>query len=245
MAGDREVVMVVSYSGNVTKTTLTNQMIAPYIDALVVRFDTVNDRNLREADVEASVRQFRKHAEEVMDCDDNVVIDVGGSNIEAVFTELRGYRFFTKFVTKFVIPTPGSSKEMGDTVETVAHLLQKINVPAEKIVVVASKVDDEASARDFDTLKQILAEMGVKMVFGVFKNDLLDRTDIRGGDPLVYDLAELSQDDIFAKAQEIRKTDPEAARRLRGTGMDVGLAASAAANFRDIMAKLGFSPVAA
>ena len=150
---------VINYSGNVGKTTVARHLLAPRIpDCQVVAVESIN------ADEDQAVkirgRQFAQ-LQEFLQSVDNVVVDIGASNVEELLKLMRRYRDSQRDFDGFVVPTVPDRKQQQDTAATLAELA-RIGVPPERLLVVFNQVDDDEPIETvFATLLAYCSSTGV------------------------------------------------------------------------------------
>ena len=189
-------VAVINFSGNVGKTTVARHLLAPRIEgAEVIAIESIN-----ADDGQASALRGRQFGElqEYLQTVDNVVVDIGASNVEELLALMRKYRGSHEDFDYFVIPTVPALKQQQDTIATLAELA-RIGIPASKLKVVFNQVEDDASIREtFDTLLAFIEEHparpGEHAVPAGRQRDLRARQGHRTG------LAELASDATDYKA---------------------------------------------
>ena len=149
-------VAVINFSGNVGKTTVARHLLAPRIEgARVIAIESINADNGQTQALRG--RQFGE-LQEYLQTVDNVVVDIGASNVEDLLALMRKYRGSHEDFDYFVIPTVPALKQQHDTIATLAELT-RIGIPAAKLKVVFNQVEDDASIREtFDTLLAFIAE---------------------------------------------------------------------------------------
>ena len=77
---------------------------------------------------------------------DNVVVDIGASNVEDLLALMRKYRGSHEDFDYFVIPTVPALKQQQDTIATLTELA-RLGIPAAKLRVVFNQVEDGAGVR--------------------------------------------------------------------------------------------------
>ncbi len=131
-------VIVLNFSGNVGKTTVTTHLLAPRIpDAHVVSIETINSGD--ESDVKVRGKEFGQLQEDLQSVD-SAIIDVGASNIEDVIKLMSQYNGSHEDFDFFIVPVVPKEKQQIDTISTI-KALAKLGVPAQKIRVVFNMVD--------------------------------------------------------------------------------------------------------
>ncbi|WP_088283003.1 StbB family protein [Ideonella sp. A 288] len=150
---------VINFSGNVGKSTVARHLLAPRIPGCqVVAVESIN------ADEDQSVtirgRQFAQ-LQEFLQSVDNVVIDIGASNVEELLKLMRRYRDSQEDFDGFIVPAVPARKQQQDTAATLAELA-RIGVPPERLRLVFNQVDDDSPIeRAFETLLAYCATSGV------------------------------------------------------------------------------------
>jgi cellulose biosynthesis protein BcsQ len=196
-------VAVINFSGNVGKTTIAKHLLAPRIDG--AELIAVESINADEGQANAlRGRQFGE-LQEYLQTVDNVVVDIGASNVEELLALMRKYRGSHEDFDYFVIPTVPALKQQQDTIATLAELA-RIGVPASKLKLVFNLVEDGAEvAQTFDTLLAFIEQNPVTRActqcrLGV--NEIYER--VKGSDA---ELADLAGDETDYKALIVRAKD--------------------------------------
>lgn len=141
---------VINFSGNVGKTTVARHLLAPRIPGCqVVAVESINADDGQPVTIRG--RQFAQLQEFLQSVDD-VVIDIGASNVEDLLKLMRRYRGSQEDFDGFVVPTVPARKQQQDTAATLAELA-RIGVPATRVRLVFNQVDDDIPLdRTFETL---------------------------------------------------------------------------------------------
>ena len=150
---------VINFSGNVGKTTVARHLLAPRIPGCqVVAVESINADDGQPVTIRG--RQFAQLQEFLQSVDD-VVVDVGASNVEELLRLMRRYQDSQEDFDCFVVPTVPARKQQQDTAATLAEL-SRIGVPPERLRVVFNQVDDDSPIeRTFETLLAYCASTGV------------------------------------------------------------------------------------
>lgn len=150
---------VINFSGNVGKTTVARHLLAPRIPGCqVVAVESINADDGQSVTIRG--RQFAQ-LQEFLQSVDNVVIDIGASNVEDLLKLMRRYRDSQQDFDGFIIPTVPARKQQQDTAATLTELA-RIGVPPERLRLVFNQVDDDSPIdRTFDTLLAYCASTGV------------------------------------------------------------------------------------
>jgi hypothetical protein len=150
---------VINFSGNVGKTTVARHLLAPRIPGCqVVSVESINADDGQPVTIRG--RQFAQLQEFLQSVDD-VVIDIGASNVEDLLKLMRRYRGSQEDFDGFVVPTVPARKQQQDTAATLAELA-RIGVPATRLRLVFNQVDDDSPIEQaFETLLAYCAASGV------------------------------------------------------------------------------------
>lgn len=150
---------VINYSGNVGKTTVARHLLAPRVaNCQVVAVESINADEGQPITIRG--RQFAL-LQEFLQSVDNVVVDIGASNVEELMKLMRRYRDSQDDFDGFIVPTIPARKQQQDTAATLAELA-RIGVPPDRLRLVFNQVDDDSPVeRAFDTLLAYCASSGV------------------------------------------------------------------------------------
>lgn len=150
---------VINYSGNVGKTTVARHLLAPRISGCqVVAVESINADDGQPVTIRG--REFAQ-LQEFLQSVDNVVVDIGASNVEELLKLMRRYLDSQEDFDGFIVPTVPARKQQQDTAATLAELA-RIGVPPERLRVVFNQVDDDSPIdRTFETLLAYCASTGV------------------------------------------------------------------------------------
>ena len=195
-------VAVINFSGNVGKTTIARHLLAPRIEgAEVVSVESINADDGQATAVRGD--QFGE-LQEYLQTVDNVVVDIGASNVEDLLSLMRKYRGSHEDFDYFVIPTVPALKQQQDTIATLAELA-RLGIPANRVRVVFNQVEDSTDVRKtFDTVLSFLEQNPVAQASTECRlgaNEVYER--VKGSDA---DLAALAADEtdykgLIARAQ--------------------------------------------
>jgi len=134
-------VAVINFSGNVGKTTVARQLLAPRMNAPEFAVETINAGASDDAgDVEhLKGREFGSLQEELQQLD-SAIVDIGASNVEEFIKLMGQFDGSHEEFDYYVVPVVSERKQQADTVNTI-EMLAALGVPAKKIRVVFNKVD--------------------------------------------------------------------------------------------------------
>lgn len=194
---------VISFSGNVGKSTIARHLLAPRLPgARVIAIESIN---ADEGQVQ-SMRGFQfGELQEYLQAVDDVVVDIGASNVEELMRLMHLYEDSHEEFDCFVVPAVPPPKQQQDTIATLVDL-HAVGVTPDRIQIVFNMVDDrEPLERAFHDLLAFLAEQPIASAnlscwLGI--NEVYAR--IRGTGA---DLAEIARDDTDYKRLIAGATD--------------------------------------
>ncbi len=134
-------IAVINFSGNVGKSTIARHLLAPRMrDAKVIAIESINvDDSAKEDDEKLRGRQFGELQARLLS-GDNLVVDVGASNVEAFIALMSEFDGSHEDFDLFVVPVVRAEKQQRDTISTLDSL-SEMGIPAQKIVVVFNQID--------------------------------------------------------------------------------------------------------
>lgn len=134
-------VAVINFSGNVGKTTVARQLLAPRLAAPTFCIESINAGAADEPDGAARLqgREFGALQEELMMLD-AAIVDIGASNVEDVIRLMDQFEGSHEEFDLFLVPTVSERKQQADTVNTILTLA-RIGVPPARIRLLFNKVE--------------------------------------------------------------------------------------------------------
>ena len=194
---------VINFSGNVGKSTITRHLLAPRLPgARVIAVESIN----ADEGQEQSLRGFQfGELQEYLQAVDDVVVDIGASNVEELMRLMHRYRESHDEFDCFIVPTVPPPKQQQDTIATLADL-HAVGVPPDRIQIIFNMVDDrEPLERVFHILLAFLEQQPIASA----------NSDCRIGINEVYarvrgtgtDLAEIARDETDYKRLIARAGD--------------------------------------
>lgn len=165
-------VVVTSYSDNVGKSMVANQLIAPRIDAPVISVESTNADDARnEASRGEPFMDFQRRLASL----DATVVDVGASNVEAFLQMMEEYAGSHEDFDYFVIPCVPKPKQVRDTLATI-NALNSVGVAPDQIRVVFNKVDKRASFEA--TFRDIFKAHAADAIFTLSPDAVIYESDV-------------------------------------------------------------------
>jgi len=149
-------IAVINFSGNVGKTTVARHLLLPRVEgAGLVAVESLNADDGQGTSQALRGRQFGE-LQEYLQTIDNIVVDIGASNVEDLVGLMRKYRDSHEDFDYFVVPTVSAFKQQQDTIATLAELAG-LGVAASRIKLVFNMVEPGLDiAVAFDTLLSYL-----------------------------------------------------------------------------------------
>lgn len=149
-------IAVINFSGNVGKTTVARHVLAPRMgNAKVIAVESINSDGTDDEAIRG--KQFAE-LQEALALVDDVVVDIGASNVEDVVNVMKQYAGSHEDFDYYVVPVVPANKQQRDTISTI-EALAEIGVPAKKIRLVMNMVElDQVPERVFAGLVEYHAE---------------------------------------------------------------------------------------
>lgn len=229
------IVMVANFSGNVGKTTLTKNLLAPNMpNVKIFAVEDVNAGYEQGEAVQLSAEVTRTIVESFIEAafSGPVIVDVGASNVSNFFTELTTYDGIHEFISKVVVPTEPSEKVQKDTVNTVKFLIEELEFDPEKIAVVINRADPKIPVdMIFGEMLVELSGMGILPAGTIVKNETFQTaTQVHH---TIYELAEKDPKAVLQETEieAMAGVDPKLKVKL-------ALAASTAKKLRRVLTEI-------
>lgn len=145
---------VINFSGNVGKTTISRHLLAPRIkDAEFVSIESIN---ADESEADALRGKDFKQLQTYMQVSENLIVDIGGSNVEDLLTKMRAFIGSHEDFDYFIIPCVPDVKQQKDTAKTFKALVE-MGVNSAQIKVLLNRVDtSDTHAAAFEMLEGYL-----------------------------------------------------------------------------------------
>src|SRR5664280_1115739 len=138
-------VIVINYSGNVGKSTVTRYLLSPRMNnSKVIAIESINSDGT-EDDVMRG-KQFTELLELLAPLDD-AVVDVGASNAEDFVYMMGKHQGAHEDFNYFVVPAVKGKKQTTDTITTIKSLVA-LGIPKKKIRVILNRVETDDDIRD-------------------------------------------------------------------------------------------------
>ena len=169
-------IVVINYSGNVGKSTISQHLLAPRLQAPLIPMESINSDGYSSADGEDRVYadEYGEVLQRLVKMK-SAVLDVGSSNAEEFIKRMQQYHGSHRHIDYFVVPVVNDDKQQKDTGKTI-HDLAQLGVPPHKILLVMNQVGVRDRVRKvFDGLVA-MAAVTKSFVFNdkavIYKNEL-------------------------------------------------------------------------
>ncbi|WP_230947760.1 StbB family protein [Burkholderia territorii] len=152
-------IAIVNCSGNVGKTTMTRELLAPRLPHMTVRqVESINTDESNGPEVEVMIAaHFDKLHDELM-LGQELLVDIGASNVEEYLQRLKDAKGSHEDYAFFVVPTEPGKKQQKDTIKTIV-LLEELRVSPERIRVLFNKVEVPKGESMEQSLQRQFAEI--------------------------------------------------------------------------------------
>lgn len=221
-------IAVVNFSGNVGKSTLTKHFLAPRMkDCQIIPVESINTTEIDGEKI--SGKHFKRVIEE-MALHQNVVVDVGSSNIEQAFIQLKSLDDAHEDFDYFVVPCVPDKKQQSDTLVLLTRL-QDFGVPGSKIKVILNYVpQDEETTSLFPDVLGYCADMGIGWGV-VFYNEVFELVSGKTVDEAAASLEAITEKIKEAQALPADEQDKDELRTLASVRTTARLAKGVKKNF--------------
>jgi hypothetical protein len=148
-------VAIINFSGNVGKTTIARHLLAPRIKGAEII--SVESANADEQEADALRGKDFAHLQQYMLASDNLLVDIGASNVEDLLALMRKFKGSHEDFDYFVVPAVPDVKQQKDTANT-AEQLVTMGVSPDRIRILLNRVENgEQPAKQFTALVSYLA----------------------------------------------------------------------------------------
>ena len=201
-------IAILSNSGNVGKTTVAREVFAINMDyPVLIEIETHNAGNEEFAKYlndykKFTAEQVQEFYEELM-LNDNVIVDVGASNMVNFFDKLSEYGINNVF-DKIIIPVTPDAKQQKDTLKTIVMLVE-LGTNPEIIYIVPNRVKSIINfEKDFEVLKNASDDLGFNFRKDFIIKDTTIFKDLEDAGKLLKDVIEDKTDYI-----ELARNNPD------------------------------------
>ena len=160
-------IALISNSGNVGKSTITREVLGINMpNAVAIEIETHNSGNTKYARI--FKEYYKINATDIEELhtklieNEEVIVDIGSSNILDFLEQLEQFVGLETSIDLFIIPTTKDSKQLNDTIKIITILLQNLGISADKIIVIANRVNPSTFEKDFKILLNAQKELGFR-----------------------------------------------------------------------------------
>jgi len=145
--------MILNFSGNVGKSTITRYLLAPRLDfCKIYSIESINEDGHNGEKIRGNA--LGAIFDDMLEYE-NVLVDVGSSNAETVISLLTKYDDAHEDFDAFIVPVISKPKVINDTIATVQALSQ-IGIPCKKVITVLNQIDTETDKTvDFSKIRKL------------------------------------------------------------------------------------------
>jgi hypothetical protein len=189
-------IAVINFSGNVGKTTVARHLLLPRIAG--AELIAVESINADDGQVQALRGREFGALQEYLQTVDNVVVDIGASNVEDLLGLMHRYSGSHEDFDCFVVPTVPALKQQQDTIATLVELADLGVAPARLRLVFNMVEDDVDLVQAFGQLHAFIGKQPIAQVepaCRLGRNEIYARIKDSG-----VDLPALLRDDTDYKA---------------------------------------------
>lgn len=166
-------VIVINFSGNVGKSIIAQHLLKPRIDnSVVIAVESINFDGSQDEKIKG--KAFSDIMDKAM-LHDNVIIDVGASNVEEFLNQMKKAIGSHEDFDYFVIPTINRHKQIEDTESTIIAL-SDMGIEAERIRVLFNMLDDDTVINR--AFKPVIDTKGISTINEsavIYENELFNR----------------------------------------------------------------------
>lgn len=154
-------IAVLNYSGNVGKTTIARHLLIPRVaGSKWIPVESINAGGSSQLNYRG--REFKEVLKEIL-VEEAVIVDIGSSNIEEAFSQLKKMGDAHEDFDFFVIPVVPADKQQEDTLKIVGDMIE-MDVDPAKIKIVFNQIPSEMNVmRTFGKLIGALARVDIEV----------------------------------------------------------------------------------
>lgn len=199
-------IALINFSGNVGKTTLAYHLFKPRLEnAFLVGIETINDAG-SFYDTKVKAKDFSSIQEELL-INENVILDIGSSNVEQTLIEMKKYQGSHEDLDFFIIPVTPEVKQQIDSVNTAKFLID-LGIPSKKVKFIFNQVPLDSLAEELFTplytaAKQLKLDLKIPVIY---ENEFFDNIEIKSGNLSLTELVN-NKDAIKASLREAKPED--------------------------------------
>lgn len=224
-------VAIVNFSGNVGKSTIAKELLAPRMNAPEF---TIESSNANAAHSATQARRYDASNYEDLQSDliglDSAIVDIGASNAQEFIRLMGIFKASHEEFDVFLIPVVSEKKQQTDTINTI-EALASLGVPAERILLVYNRVEmgkEKEIDRNFSLINgyfEIEKKFTILPEAVIFRNDIYDRLRVLKMSIMqitndTTDYRKVINEGNVSEAEKKKAINMVLAKRLAGTALD-------------------------
>lgn len=172
-------IAVLNFSGNIGKTTIAKYLLQRKMQCEVFSVESINSSQLTGSEVTKITSEQFEELQTALLINDDLIVDIGSSNVENLLKEISTYSGSQDDFDYFVIPTVSKDKQMVDTISTLIHLVDELQIPKEKIRIVYNMVSSLNNIQqDFAKIEVVVSKLGMSnSTAAIYETDYFDKID--------------------------------------------------------------------
>lgn len=133
---------LINFSGNVGKTTLAKEVFQRHMKCEIYAVESINSTSSEAVKINSD--DFAELQSKML-LEDDLIIDIGSSNVEGLIDQIGQYYGSQDEFDYFVVPVIPENKQIADTAQTILHLVDRMEIPPQKIKVIFNRVQSISS----------------------------------------------------------------------------------------------------
>ncbi len=233
-------IAILSFNGSTGKTLIATHLFLPRMgdDTTFFAVETINlsasDLGVKKVETLAG-RNFGELVEMLV-LEDDAIVDIGASNIEAFFAEMSRFDGAIEEFDKYVVPATPEAKSWKEAIKTISALVE-MGVPPEKIVFLPNRIENGDPVEELPEAFALLKKLGhAKVLDGacVHESEVFDYLSHKR-----MSFSDLIRDDVdykqLAREAETKQKALEYAKMWRWTRQAIPVRDSLDETYRLIM----------
>lgn len=233
-------IAILSFNGSTGKTLIATHLFLPRMgeDTTFFAVETINlsaaDLGVKKVETLAG-RNFGELVEMLV-LEDNAIVDIGASNIEAFFSEMSRFDGAIEEFDKYVVPATPEVKSWKEAIKTISAL-ETMGVPPEKIVLLPNRIENADPKEDMPEALAYIEKTGqAQVIEGAFihESEVFDYLSHKriSFDELIGDNVDYKQ---LAREAPTKQKAQEYAKMFRWTRQAIPIRDSLDETFKAIM----------
>lgn len=233
-------IAILSFNGSTGKTLIATHLFLPRMggDTTFFAIETINlsaaDLGVKKVETLAG-RNFGDLVEMLV-IEDDAIVDIGASNIEAFFSTMSRYHGAVEEFDKYVVPATPEAKSWKEALKTIGSLVE-MGVPPEKIIFLPNRIENGYPEEELPEAFELLRKSKKATLLGdahILESDIFDYLSARK-----MSFNDLIQDGVdykkLAREAETKQKTIEYSRLHRWTSLAIPVHNSLDETFKAIM----------